>query len=184
MSVHCNIKIQWEHLVRGMLGATVLLPLVLVGTALCCSICCSLPGTEPDLAGGRWRGLSWGSAHTPCKGTDLLGEPQPLPGPTIVRSSRESKYATPSPDEMSGGQVYALSLLQLSANPAVACTAPVLSPTNASARKAGTGDTAIKVSEKQTLRVRIGGLAHLMLYRNDCFESLSSIINDTALHFF
>lgn len=80
--------------------------------------------------------------------------------------------------------MYALALLQLSANPAVACTAPVLSPTNASARKAGTGDTAIKVSEKQTLRVRIGGLAHPMLYRNDCFESLSSIINDAALHFF
>lgn len=82
-----------------------------------------------------------------------------------MRSSRESKFAALSPAEMSGGQVYALALLQLSANPAVACTAPVLSPTNASARKAGTGGTAIKVSEKQTLRVRIGGLAHPMRYR-------------------
>ena len=87
-------------------------------------------------------------------------------------------------DEMSRGQAYALAFLQLSANLAVACTAPVLSPTSASAKKAGTGDTAIKVSEKQTPRVHIGGLTHLMLYGNDCFKSLSSIINDTALHFF
>lgn len=53
--------------------------------------------------------------------------------------------------------------LQLSANPAVASTAPVWSPTNASARKAGTGDTAIKVSEKQTLRV-VSEVLHTQCY--------------------
>lgn len=101
-----------------------------------------------------------------------------------MRNSRESKCATLSLDEMSRGQAYALTFLQLSANPAVACTAPVLSPTNASAKKAGTGGTAIKVSEKQTPGVRIRGLTHLMLYRNVCFRSLSSIVNDITLHFF
>lgn len=81
-----------------------------------------------------------------------------LRAPAYARTNPSSEAAGKanvwlSLDEMSRGQVYVLTFLQLSVNPAVACTAPVWSPTNASAKKAGTGDTAIKVSEKQTLRV-------------------------------
>jgi len=81
-------------------------------------------------------------------------------------------------------QACALAFLQLSANPAVARTVPALSPTNASAKTAGTGDTAIRVSEKQALRVRIGGLTHPTPYRNNCLESLSSLVNDAKAPFF
>lgn len=53
-------------------------------------------------------------------------------------------------------------LLQLSASPAVGCTGPALNPTSASARKAGTGGTAIKVSENQSPESVPGLLIHAM----------------------
>lgn len=53
------------------------------------------------------------------------------------------------PREMSPSPMCVPALLQLSASLAVDCMGPVLSPTSATAKKAGTGGTAIKVSEKQ-----------------------------------
>lgn len=112
-----------------------------------------------------------GALHTLNAKSQIYCEsPRPCQDQPMLRSnSRERKYAnickyaTLPLDEMSRGQAYALAFLQLSANPAVASTAPALSPTNASAKKAGTGDTAIKVSDKQTLRALIGVL-HIWCY--------------------
>lgn len=63
MSVHCNVKILWENVVRGMLEITLLLPLVLMDSQLRCSVVFSLPGTEPDLA-GEGEVNCFGALHT------------------------------------------------------------------------------------------------------------------------
>lgn len=134
---------------------------------LCCTTWYSCQGLSQTLPVKNGCGLFQGSDCTQCKGIDLLWEPQPVPGPTHhVKQQGEQKFISQRVT-VSGWNVMRTSVcvhfLQLSANPAVACMAPVWSPTNASARKAGMGDTAIKVSEKQTLRV-VSEVLHTQCY--------------------
>lgn len=82
MSILCHVTIQWEHFLRGVLGTTLLLPLVLVDAQLGCTTRFSLPEAEPDVEGKEMGGLFQGSDYTQCKGINLLWEPQPEPGPT------------------------------------------------------------------------------------------------------
>lgn len=164
MSIVCHVKIQWEHFVSWVLGTTLLLPLVLVDAQLCCTTWFSCQRLSQTLQVKSWvwsvPGL-W--LHTVQRHRFTLRAPACVrTNPSRETAGKASVWQ--SLDEMSRGQVYVFTFLQLSVNPAVACMAPVWSPTNASAKKAGTGDTATKVSEKQTLRV-ISEVLHTQCYR-------------------
>lgn len=160
------------------------LPLVLVYAQQYCSICFSWQRLSQTLPGNRGGEMFWDFASIQCQVTDLLWEPQPVTGPACHEEQKQGKHICNPVSGWRGGQVCVLTILQLSANLAAARMAPVLSPTSASAKKDGTGDTATKVSEKQTWRVPVGALTHPMPHRSDCSKSLSSPINDAMLHFF
>lgn len=169
----------------GMLGAA------LLSYWFWCTLSSTVPSASPDRDWARpCQGIvgvkCFGTLHPFSAKSQIYCENPSLwqDQPVMRNKSRESTYATLSLDGTSRGQVCVLTILQLSANLAAARMAPVLSPTSASAKKAGTGDTATKVSEKQTWRVPVGALTHPMRHRNDCSKSLSSLINDAMLHFF
>lgn len=93
--------------------------------------CFSLQVSRPELL------LPWRGELPPCL---LCGDPRRCQGlQHVVGSTGEPRRRVQ----------HVPTLLQLSASPAVGCTGPALNPTSASARKAGTGGTAIKVSENQ-----------------------------------
>lgn len=168
----------------GMLGAA------LLSHWFWCTLSSTVPSASPDrdwarpcqgIGGGE---MFWDSAPIQCQVTDVLWEPQPVTGPACHEEQKQGKHICNPVSGWRGDQVCVLTILQLSANLAAARMAPVLSPTSASAKKAGTGDTATKVSEKQTWRVPVGALTHPTPHRNYCSKSLSSLINDAMLHFF